>query len=149
GRSVDKGTALTPQDLYNMGGLLVCLPEGMRAVTVRATLESALHGFLLPGAHVDVLATVSPLSDQRKSFTRIFLQNVQVLAVNKYATRPEDSQTVTNPVTVTLAVKPEDAERVTWVTSRSIVVMALRKPGDERHADTKGTFTCFEDLGDE
>jgi Flp pilus assembly protein CpaB len=72
------------------------------------------------------------------------MQNVKVLACNTLTSQPEQGNTVGNPVTVTLAVKPDEAERMYWVTSKTIVGILLRKPGDAKEIVTKGVVSPYE-----
>jgi pilus assembly protein CpaB len=150
GRSVSGNSTLTFKDISNSTESVVReLEPGYRAITVRATLENAHHGFVLPGSRVDVICTTTPINDPRLTVSRIFLQNVKVLACNTLTSQPEQGSTVGNPVTVTLAVKPDEAERMYWVTSKSIVGILLRKPGDENKIETKGVSSPYENDGDE
>jgi Flp pilus assembly protein CpaB len=145
GRSVSANSPITIKDISTSTESLVKeLDPGYRAITVRATLENAHHGFVLPGSRVDVICTTTPLNDPRLTVSRIFLQNVKVLACNTLTSQPEQGSTVGNPVTVTLAVKPDEAERMYWVTSKSIVGILLRKPGDENKIETKGVSSPYE-----
>jgi Flp pilus assembly protein CpaB len=112
-------------------------------VTVRANVEIALHGLLMPGSRVDIMTVVRDAKDSSKSESKIFLQNIKVLAVNTLSERPEDKANVQNPISVTLALTPEQAERLYWVSSRTAVGMMMRKPGDAAVVDTKGARSPY------
>jgi len=89
------------------------LEKGMRAMTLRVNLESATAGFTLPGSRVDVICNVQDVRDSRIKLTKLFLQNVLVLAVNHVMAPPQEGPgLVNNPAVLTIAVSPEDAEKV-------------------------------------
>jgi len=75
-----------------------CIPAGMRAVTIRATDEDGICGFIQPGDRVDVLGArtfvnVNPKTKQNPGgegivtdyylYSKITLQNVAVLAIEE------------------------------------------------------------------
>ena len=137
GRPVTANSILSMRDISSADSAAKDIPPGYRAITVKATLENAHHGFLLPGSKIDLMCITQAVNSQI-NVSRIFLQNVQVLACNAQTTMPEAGSTVPIPVTLTLAVKPAEAERIYWVTSRGVVGVLLRKPGDPDKAETKG-----------
>ncbi|HEX6210926.1 MAG TPA: Flp pilus assembly protein CpaB, partial [Methylomirabilota bacterium] len=61
-------------------GLPVVIPEGKRAVSVRVNEVIGVAGYVLPGTHVDVLATASPTDRRGDTTTKLVLDDVQVLA---------------------------------------------------------------------
>src|SRR5439155_19739721 len=60
-------------------GLAAKIPDGMRAVAVKTNEVNNVAGFLIPGAHVDVLVTLRG-DNNNASSTRTVLQNVLVLS---------------------------------------------------------------------
>jgi pilus assembly protein CpaB len=145
GRPLSANTILTEPDFANVESLVRRMEPGYVAITVRATQESSHAGFVLPGSRVDILCTVNPSSSPQSTLSRIFLRNVKILAANAHTDRPKDMSTVPIPVTVTLQVKPEEAERVNWVSSKGIVNLLLRKPDDTDVGDTRGATSPFKD----
>lgn len=142
-RTLTANFPVTDRDLYSNTNILRELEPGYRAMTVRATIETALHGFLQAGSRVDVLTIVRDAHDNQKSESKIFLQNVKVLAVNTLSDRLEDKPTVPNPVSITLMLKPEQIERLFLVSSRGQVGVVLRKPGDSEKVETPGASSPF------
>lgn len=141
-RALDPGTPITKREWNMAESIQKNLEKGMRAMTLRVNLESATAGFTLPGSRVDVLCNVQDVRDSRIKFTKIFLQNVLVLAVNHVMAPPQEGPgLVSNPAVLTVAVTPEDAEKVAWVAAQSNVMMVLRKNGDDKVVDTKGAFS--------
>ena len=115
-------------------GLMANIPTGMRAISVRSDEVVGVAGFLVPGAHVDVLLTYhsdkSP--DQR---TATVLQDVVILAAGQQI-RPDPENKPTTVAVVTLLLKPEDSERVVLATSLGAIHFVLRNGADREHADS-------------
>src|SRR5262249_29246805 len=121
-----EGGFLTRDDLISkeMEGLAVKVPPGMRAVAVRVTAEVIVGGFILPGSRVDVLWTYRTTNSHVGALT--ILQNQLVLAVDTTAARnPESPQTILG-ATVTLAVKPEDAQKLSLAAVNGELKLSLR-----------------------
>ena len=112
-------------------GLPVVIPEGKRAVSVRVNDVIGVAGYVLPGTHVDVLATASPTDKQVDTTTKVVLTNVQVLAAG---TKMEQDAEQGKPVSVnvvTLLVTPEESERLTLGATEGKIQLALRNPLDK------------------
>src|SRR5919204_6669603 len=91
-------------------GLPPAIPPGLRAVSVRVNEVIGVAGYVLPGTHVDVVATVSPTEKQNDMTSKVILSNVLVLAAG---TKIEKDAERGKPVAVnvvTLLVNPEEAE---------------------------------------
>jgi len=123
-------------------GLTFVIPKGQRAVTVALDPISGVGGFVYPGDHVDVLAT---FEGETMSSTRVILQNIEVLAMNEQTVRPKaanggdsDSQTsgekeapaVEAVKSATLAVTPEEAQRLILAVYEGTIHMVLRSRED-------------------
>jgi pilus assembly protein CpaB len=136
-RAFSEGTYLTRDDLISADqeGLSAKLPPGMRALAVRVTAETLAGGFVLPGSKVDVLWTFRS-NNEVGSLT--ILQDMLVLAVDTTATRnPENPATILG-ATVTLAVKPEEAEKVALATNNGEIRLVLRNVKDDKKLQLKG-----------
>ena len=117
-------------------GLAPTIPLGMRAVSVKVNEVIGVAGFVVPGARVDVLATVS-LGDS--SITRTVVSNLQVLASGTRVDQEEAKDGKPIPATVvTLLTTPEDAERVTLASSQGQILLVLRNPLDIAPTTTAG-----------
>jgi pilus assembly protein CpaB len=119
------------------GGLPITIPEGMRAVSVRVDEVVGVAGFVLPGTHVDVLATVVPGSDRRQTTTRIVLQNVRALAADQQHQQDIDGEPKYVTV-VTLLLTPQEAEILTLAATEGRIQLALRNTLDAGEIDTPG-----------
>jgi pilus assembly protein CpaB len=127
---------LAPKDAGS--GLPPSIPPGLRAVSVRVNEVIGVAGYVLPGSHVDVLATASPTQQVQDTTTKVVLTNVPVLTAG---TRLEQDQKDGKPVqvsVVTLLVSPEQAERLTLASTEGKVQLALRNPLDKGTPDTRG-----------
>jgi pilus assembly protein CpaB len=143
-RSIDKNAPVTTKDLSMSESLFKPCPPGYRATTLRVTVESSAAGFVLPGSHVDLLCTLPDPTDARRSLTKTFMQNVMVLAVNTMREQPKEGGGVIPAAqTVTLAVKPEDVERLESAKNRGQIAMSLRRPGEKEVVETKGVSNPF------
>ena len=60
-------------------GLPPIIPPGKRAMSVRVNEVIGVAGYVLPGTHVDVVATQSPTSETEDMTSKVVLSNVEVL----------------------------------------------------------------------
>jgi len=117
-------------------GLAPTIPLGMRAVSVKVNEVVGVAGFLVPGTHVDVLATVSRQED---ATTRTVVSNLEVLAAGTRYDQEDAKGGKPIPTTVvTLLATPEDAERVTLAAADGRVLLVLRNPLDIVPTSTPG-----------
>lgn len=118
-------------------GLPPMITAGMRAISVKVDDVVGVAGFAEPGAHVDVVVTIS---QRDESVSRVVVSNVQVLAAGTRAdqAQPADGKVVPSSV-VTLLVSPGDAERISLASSIGRIMLTLRHPLDTEVSDTTGT----------
>jgi Flp pilus assembly protein CpaB len=116
-------------------GLDALLPSGMRAVALKVNAASVVAGFVLPNSRVDVVQT---LRHGDQSSTQTILQNMLVLASDGITGRPEDKQT-NLASTVTLAAKPEDAQKLRLAEAIGELSLALRGSEDQDIVSIKET----------
>ena len=121
-------------------GLPPVIPEGMRAISVKVNEVIGVAGFVVPGTIVDVLVTVRPTNGpQDEPMTRTVVSKVQVLtAGTKYDQEKSKTGEPIPTSVVTLAVLPEDAERIALASNEGKVTLALRNPLDINSTDTRG-----------
>lgn len=102
--------------------LRVVLTPGMRAISIPVATGGASTGLLSPGDHVDVVLTQSfggqPLA--RKSVSETILQDLRVLAISP--------QTPGFGRTVTIEVRPDQAEQLNVATQLGKLSLTLRPP---------------------
>ena len=121
-------------------GLPPVIPEGMRAISVKVNEVVGVAGFVVPGTVVDVLVTVRTANGPSdEPMTRTVVSKVQVLtAGTKYDQEKSKSGEPIPTSVVTLAVLPEDAERISLAQNEGKVTLALRNPLDVGPTETKG-----------
>jgi pilus assembly protein CpaB len=127
-RNLPAGLPVTKQFVDSSAPTLQLLPMGYRAVAISANSVNAAGGFILPGNRVDAMVTLNDNKTGQR-MTKVFLQNVLVLAVNNEDEKAPDKKTIA-PATVLLALKPAEAERITWVSNGAQINLALRRPDD-------------------
>ena len=123
------------------GGLPPAIPEGLRAVSVRVNEVIGVSGYVLPGTHVDVVATVSPTDRRTDTTTKVILTNVQVLAAGTKIERDTERGKPIAVNVVTLLVNPEESERLTLAANEGKIQLALRNPLDTATPLTPGIKT--------
>jgi pilus assembly protein CpaB len=119
-------------------GLPPAIPPGLRAVSVRVNEVIGVAGYVLPGTHVDVVATVSPTERSYDMTSKVILTNVLVLAAGTKIDRQTDKDKPMPVTVVTLLVAPEEAERLTLASSEGKIQLALRNPLDREAPVTRG-----------
>jgi pilus assembly protein CpaB len=122
-------------------GAQALVPEGMRAVTLEVNEFSGLAGLLAPGCRVDVLATLRD-DAANQTVSRTLVENVKIMAVGqrlslpKEATKDDPNNTATR--SVTLIVKPRDAEALELASSAGRTRLVLRSTADTHAMPSKG-----------
>jgi pilus assembly protein CpaB len=115
------------------GFMAAILPTGMRGVSTEISPETGAGGFILPNDRVDVL-----LSKREKNPDKllpdiinaeIILSNVRVLAIDQ-APKEKDGQNAVVGKTVTLELKPEQAETLARARQSGTLSLALRSIAD-------------------
>jgi pilus assembly protein CpaB len=121
----------------NAGVLPLLIPNGMRAVSVPVDEVSDVAGFVLPHTRVDVLVALAGGGAGDKPFSKIVLQNVEVLAIAQDIEIQGNDKAVPVKV-VTLLVTPEEAERLTLATREGTLRLAMRNYEDTKVVMTSG-----------
>jgi pilus assembly protein CpaB len=119
-------------------GLPPAIPPGLRALSVRVNEVIGVAGYVLPGTHVDVVATVSPNDNKAEMTSKVILTNVLVLAAGTKIERDTDKNKPMPVSVVTLLVDPDEAERLTLASGEGKIQLALRNPLDKGAAQTRG-----------
>ena len=126
---------LAPQ-LAGRGGIMpMLIPEGQRGVTIRVDDAMRESGFVLPNSRVDVLVSMSKGGSSEK-IAKVILQDVTVLAAGQ-TVEMKDNKPVTN-TTVTLALTPQQVERLAVAQSEGRLMLAQRNLRDTQFVRTPG-----------
>jgi len=118
-------------------GLAPLIPEGMRAFTILTPTDASLvAGFIVPDHHVDVVLTVTGSDESSGGGTAtVLLQNVRVLAVGQHLEAPRDNKMTPKEMkSITLAVTPEQAAKLSLAQTRGTLHLSLRSEMDSATA---------------
>ncbi|MDE2472893.1 MAG: Flp pilus assembly protein CpaB, partial [Bradyrhizobium sp.] len=116
------------------GFMAAILPTGMRAVSTEISPETGAGGFILPNDRVDVILSKHEKNPDRTGAAdmvnaEIILTNIRVLAIDQ-APKEKDGQTSVVGRTVTLELKPEQAETLARARQSGTLSLALRSIAD-------------------
>jgi pilus assembly protein CpaB len=126
-------------------GLTAILAKGTRAMAVKVNQVVGVAGFVKPGDYVDVIVTMSPDEESKRvvqklkkaaRVSKIFLQNIKVLAVGQHmatqGTKPVKVQVVT------LEVNPIQSERLALASRHGSIQLTMRSRVDQDSVPTSG-----------
>jgi pilus assembly protein CpaB len=122
-------------------GLPPAIPPGLRAVSVKVNEVIGVAGYVLPGTHVDVVATVNPTQNATDVTSKVILTNVLVLAAGTKIEQGDGDKKPIAVSVVTMLVDPEQAERLTLASTEGKIQLALRNPLDKASPITPGVKT--------
>ena len=137
--AIYNGEPIVPGRLAPSGtgpGLEVKIPPGQRAMAVRINDVAGISGLLQPNSRVDVLVTIKEVNSERQ-VAKLFMSNMLVLSVGTEVQRDTQGKPI-NATTVTLAVTPEEAERLAIAMNTGSIQLVLRGYGDPDSVRTKG-----------
>lgn len=143
-----KGEAILMDRLFTgeKANMAFLVPKGKRAVTIGVNEVIEVGNFIIPGDSVDVLATFEEAQldiGGKKIFypkyTKTILQNIQILGVGRsmQAAREEEKEL---PVSVTLAVSLEEAEKLVLADESGVLRLALKPVTDSSNIQTDGVL---------
>ena len=128
------------------------IPEGFEALSVEVDVPPGVAGFVRPGNRVSLVATVeeptatvtqedgSTVEEPGEILSRYLLQGVEVLAVGERVVTEEGEDGVqeeSGRVLLTVALVPEDAERMVFAIQNAFLYFTLL-PEDAEPAETPG-----------
>jgi len=120
-------------------GLAALIPPNMRAIAVKVDDVVGVAGFIHADDRVDVIVTLRPSYAGSESTTKVFLQNIKVLAVGQEVDNGDKTRLHATPATVaTLLVSPQDAERLVLAQNEGRIMLTLRSWTDSVPVDTNG-----------
>jgi pilus assembly protein CpaB len=130
------GEPIREQKLVKANGsgfMAAILPTGMRAISTEISPETGAGGFILPNDRVDVILSKRERNPDGKgpdvAQSEIILSNIRVLAIDQ---APKEKEGVNALVgrTVTLELKPEQAEALARARQSGTLALALRSITD-------------------
>ena len=127
------GEPIREQKLVKSGGagfMAAILPSGMRAISTDISPETGAGGFILPNDRVDVILSKRDKGQESGGTSdtvnaEIILSNVRVLAIDQ-APKEKDGENTVLGKTVTLELKPEQAETLARARQSGTLSLALR-----------------------
>jgi pilus assembly protein CpaB len=115
------------------GFMAAILPAGMRAISTEISPETGAGGFILPNDRVDVILSKRDRNPDSSGpdivNSEIILSNVRVLAIDQ-APKEKDGTSALVGKTVTLELKPEQAETLARSRQSGTLSLALRSIAD-------------------
>jgi len=122
------------------GFMAAILPTGMRAISTEISPETGAGGFILPNDRVDVILSKREKGADKNGpdlvNSEIILTNIRVLAIDQ-APREKDGQNAVVGKTVTLELKPEQAETLARARQTGTLALALRSIADLNMVENK------------
>ncbi|MGH7781280.1 MAG: Flp pilus assembly protein CpaB [Candidatus Binataceae bacterium] len=118
------------------GVMPLLIPDGMRAMAVPVDEISDIAGFVQPRAHVDVLVSVSGSGRDEPSFSKMVLQDIEVLAVAQEIERKNDDPEEVK--VVTLLVTPDQSEKLALASHEGQLRLSMRNYDDSKIVMTNG-----------
>jgi len=128
-------------ELASNVGLAYSVPEGFVALSVPDNPSRGVSGFIVPGDYLMAMSSFDSGSLE-DAITKVLIKKARVIAVGKQVVGvsdgpPADGETAT-VATITLAVTPEDAERIVFAQESGSLWFALLSSGTTIIPDTAG-----------
>jgi len=130
------GEPIREQKLVKANGsgfMAAILPTGMRALSTEISPETGAGGFILPNDRVDVILSRREKSPNGRGAdviqSDIILSNIRVLAIDQAPKEKEGMNSLVGR-TVTLELKPEQAETMARARQSGTLSLALRSITD-------------------
>ena len=123
------------------GALLTAmLAPGTRAIAIKVNEIIGVSGFITPNDRVDVIANLEKPGTEGldKELTKLVLQDKRVLSVAQTVEKTKDGKPKVAS-SITLELTPDEAEKLSFATTRGQIVLALRGANDRTTAETKGS----------
>jgi len=125
------GEVILQQKMMGQGPQTPPIPDGYRVIPVRVELDTVI-GLIQPGDLVDIMVFLRQGPDIPRTGTYTILRMARIYAVNTQTDRNVDEKGhEVAAKTVSLLVKPKQAERLTLAAELGKIRLALRRPTDE------------------
>ena len=124
-------------ELAGKGGVMPMLvPEGQRGVSIKVDEAIRESGFILPNSRVDVLVSMTKPGSTSERIAKVILQDVPILAAGQ-TVEMRDNKPIT-VTTVTLALTPDQTERLAVAQSEGRITLTTRNLRDNQVVRTPG-----------
>jgi pilus assembly protein CpaB len=112
------------------------LESGNRALTTEVDEVNSISGMLRPSDHIDLMATAHGSGNNSKEITFPLLANVEVLATGQVTRKADGGNQAHTYTTITLSVRPQDAQRIVVAKNSGKLTAVLRNPDDAQPGAT-------------
>jgi pilus assembly protein CpaB len=112
------------------------LPKGHVGLTTEVDEVNSISGMLRPNDHIDLILTARPSNGHGTDTTFPLMSNVEVLATGQVTRKRDGANQPRTYTTITLALSPEDADRVVVAKGSGKLTAVLRNPDDTRPNST-------------
>jgi pilus assembly protein CpaB len=136
------GEPIREQKLVKANGsgfMAAILPTGFRAISTEISPETGAGGFILPNDRVDVILSRRDKNPEKGGAdlinSEIILTNIRVLAIDQ-APKEKEGMNALVGKTVTLELKPEQAETLARSRQAGTLALALRSITDGSMVET-------------
>jgi len=136
GEQVLSSKLIVPGEGKADGSLAYSIEPGMRAVTIAVDEVTGISNMIVPNNHVDIIGQYKVKVEQSNGkekeidYTTMLLENVKVLAVDKYKTEQEKAGAENSYVTITIQVTPLQAMETSMSEFTGQLRAVLRSPLD-------------------
>jgi pilus assembly protein CpaB len=133
-RIIEPGEAIMATKVTEFGqdaGVASRLSKGMRAFAIRVDVQSGVSGFLQPSDRIDIFWNGN---DQGRSFSKLVLENVSIIAVDQIADEQANRPLVAR--TVTVEVSPADVATLVQAQASGKLSLSLRGTEDIATSET-------------
>jgi pilus assembly protein CpaB len=140
---ISSGQIVSQHDLAPQGislGFESKLKEGMRAVTFGVDNNTGVAGFIQPESHVDIVAIVGGGADTK---AQPILSDVEVIAVGQMYQKAPGAGQATPASSVTVALTPEDSQKLIKGMIASKLYLTLRNDKDHTPVATVDVNSMF------
>ncbi|HEY9717041.1 MAG TPA: Flp pilus assembly protein CpaB [Trichormus sp.] len=140
---ISSGQIVSQHDLAPQGislGFESRLKEGMRAITFAVDNNSGVAGFVTPESHVDIIAMVGSGADTK---AQPILSDVEVIAVGQMYQKAPGQTTAVPASSVTVAVTPEDGQKLIRAVVAGKLYLTLRNDKDHTPVATVDVTSLF------
>lgn len=141
---IPAGQLVSQHDLAPIGvsvGFESKIKEGMRAVTFAVDTNSGVAGFVAPGSHVDILATVGGGAQTK---AQPILSDVEVIAVGGMYQKSSGASGAIPATSVTVGVSPEEAAKLIKGIKAGSLYLTLRSDKDHTPVAVVDVTALFE-----
>jgi pilus assembly protein CpaB len=124
------------------------IPEGFEALSVQVAIPPGVAGFISAGDRVSLIATIEQpdaaaedaddedvdadaTPDAEDVISRYLLQGIEVLAIGQPQVEDEETGQPSSAVLLTIALEPQDAERVVFAIENAALYFTLLPPDAE------------------